>query len=1493
MLRALKHIRRIIVGTLIVLVVAYAASYTVLSLPSVQRSVADLAERELSALLGTRVTIEELRLYPFNKAIIKNPVLFDLSGDTLFSAKSASLSLALRDLADRRLSFNTISIEDFDIEITRDGKDGATNIQFIIDRFSGKKSSNPFDFRISTVLLKEGTIKYDVINEPRKDGDIFDKNHAELRNVLLNASLKAINKDSININLRSLRFEERSGFAVNKLAFKLIGNREKIQLGNFTFETGHSSINIKKSVLDIGSQTDKSNFADKAEINFGIRNGTIVLSDFAQFIPAVKRFTTPVTFTCIISGVINHLNLEEFSLLYGNELMSVKGYGNLDNVLPSPEKAFIFGKVEKFKATPNGIVTLTENLSIKIPNKNTVYNLGNINFSGEVSGFISQLVTYGSFSCDIGKIEADVLLDRDKGLKFRGGVKSDGIAVGKLIPGKGLGNVGFELKLDGFRSSRYNNGKVSGRIKDFEYRDYRYSEISIDGNYSGTSYNGTIAMNDPNIILRMDGQMDLSRRNRMFRMKIKGDSIRLNDLMLTKRYKGSEMAFDIDANFTGNQLDNADGDIKINSFAFQNRGKTFSMDSAVIAAQNSVYPQIIDINSEIFKGHIEGKYSFKTLKKSFIAMLADVAPSLTGDGLTDKYGNNFTFDFNIPNTILLSEVFELPISLKKECSINGYYADNTGRFSLTCDIPALSLGKINLKDTGIKTEKFGEAVQIEAQTTHITGNNIETAWNINSITSSDSTDLKISWENANPKVFSGEFLTTTHFIKSSEGRMFDIVIRPGNFIINDSVWNIAPATVFINGGDISLHDVEIGRAGQFLKLNGDISNQPDKALGIELKDIDLAYIFNVLDRKNIVFGGEATGDVTVKMLPGRMPEMYANGLKVKDFSYNYCVFGDLTLTSQWENDTKAILLNGTVTNPGIEDTKILGRVFPSGDSLHFAFDAHKLGLTFLRPFTEKILTDVDGKATGVINLYGRFKSLNVSGDAYIDNFNFGVDYLNTRFSISDSVHLDTKGIWVNNALLKDPEGHTGRVSMALKHQHFRDLSYDIGISKLSDFLVFNLTERLNPTYFGKVYASGAGNIRGDNKRTLIDINMRTDAKSKFTYVLGNETSAGDYKFITYIDKDSINDEIDFLPEEKEIREAQQKETAKHKINLNLQIDATPDATMELIIDPATNDRITANGEGAIRIEYSNTDNMKIYGTYTATKGGYNLNLQDLISKEFVVNPGSSITFRGDPMNADLNISAYYGLQANLLDLDESFAQERDLNRTTVPVQTTMTLTGDLRRPDFRFDLNFPSLSQDIYRRVKNIISTDDMMNRQVLYLLALNKFYTPDYMNVGQTHSNGLASVASSALSSQLNNILGQISDKFNIGTNFRSDKGDFSDIEFDVALSSQLLNNRLIFNGNLGYRDKSVNSNSFIGDFDLEYLINKAGTFRLKAYNHYNDKNYYIKSALTTQGVGIVFKKDFSKAKEIFQKTTPKREKGKKRKAKKGTTATEPTDNK
>ncbi len=223
----------------------------------------------------------------------------------------------------------------------------------------------------------------------------------------------------------------------------------------------------------------------------------------------------------------------------------------------------------------------------------------------------------------------------------------------------------------------------------------------------------------------------------------------------------------------------------------------------------------------------------------------------------------------------------------------------------------------------------------------------------------------------------------------------------------------------------------------------------------------------------------------------------------------------------------------------------------------------------------------------------------------------------------------------------------------------------------------------------------------------------------------------------------------------------------------------------------------------------------------------------------------------------LDITASYRVNTNLSDLDKSFSTDKDLARTNVPVDAMLMVDGEMQHPDITFDIELPTLTQDVERKVKSIISTDDMMSRQIIYLLALNKFYTPEYMGTSGSGSE-LAAVASSTLSSQLSNMLGQLTDKFTLAPSFRSDKGDFSDIEVDLALSSRLLNNRLLLNGNFGYRDRSTSQTTFVGDFDLEYILSNNGNLRLKAYNHFNDQNYYLRQALTTQGLGIIYRKDF-----------------------------------
>ena len=435
----------------------------------------------------------------------------------------------------------------------------------------------------------------------------------------------------------------------------------------------------------------------------------------------------------------------------------------------------------------------------------------------------------------------------------------------------------------------------------------------------------------------------------------------------------------------------------------------------------------------------------------------------------------------------------------------------------------------------------------------------------------------------------------------------------------------------------------------------------------------------------------------------------------------------------------------------------------------------------------------------------------------------------------------------------------------VRHVFFKQPSFDFRVRDARDFLCYNVGSKESPDWYGTIFGNGGAHISGEPGVVNIDVNMATASGSSFTFVLNDMLDADEYSFITFRDRtpvqvvDSVVG-IDAIPPA--VLEYQKRMTAQAQdepsdYNMDFRVDITPAAKIILVMDPVGGDEIKAFGNGNLRLTYGSANNdLRMFGTYTLDRGSYNFTLQDIIIKDFTIDEGSKISFHGDPYAAQLDIEAVYSVNANLSDLDESFLQDRDLNRTNVPVHALMKVTGDMRQPDINFDLRFPTLTSDVYRKVRSIVSTEEMMNRQIIYLLALNRFYTPDYMST--TKGNELFSVASSTISSQLGSMLGKLSENWTIAPNLRSDRGDFSDVEVDVALSSRLLNNRLLFNGNFGYRDKSLNTNQFVGDFDVEYLLNRRGTWRLKAYNRYNDQNYYLRSAATTQGVGIMFKRDF-----------------------------------
>ena len=170
------------------------------------------------------------------------------------------------------------------------------------------------------------------------------------------------------------------------------------------------------------------------------------------------------------------------------------------------------------------------------------------------------------------------------------------------------------------------------------------------------------------------------------------------------------------------------------------------------------------------------------------------------------------------------------------------------------------------------------------------------------------------------------------------------------------------------------------------------------------------------------------------------------------------------------------------------------------------------------------------------------------------------------------------------------------------------------------------------------------------------------------------------------------------------------------------------------------------------------------------------------------------------------------------------------------------------------------------------VSTDEQMEMQIIYLLGIGRFYTYDYSNTNVdngTQSSAMNSLLSSTLSGQLNNMLSHIinSSQWNFGTNLSTGDKGWTDMEVEGMLSGRLLNNRLLINGNFGYRDNQLANTNFVGDFDVQWLLTPSGDIRLKGYNQTNDR-YFAKTTLTTQGIGLLFKRDFGHWKELFHRT-------------------------
>lgn len=1434
---------------------------------------------ELSDLLNTRVTIGRINIGLLNRIIIDDVLLDDQDEQEMLKVTRLSAKFDIMPFFKGKISISSVQLFGFNINLQKKTPDSPPNFKFVLDAFASNdtvKKDNSLDLRINSILIRRGRMAYHVLSEEETPGK-FNAKHIHLQNIIANISLKALSKDSINLGIKRLSLDEKvSGFSLKKMSLKLVANSRQTSIDNFAIELPETSLKLDTIHLIYDSLKAFDRFTEQVRFSFRTLPSQITLKDISPFLPALSHFKEPISLDMEVKGTVNQLTCSHLEITADNRQFRLKGDVALQD-LSHPQDAYVFGTLSELTATTRGVGFLVRNLSHdynRVPP--VLERLGNVSFRGEVSGYFTDIVTYGQLHTDLGGVNMDLKLssDKSKGLfAYSGAVKTTDYKLGKLLANEQLGEITFNLDVHGRHvTDRLPVVELKGLIASVDYSRYRYENITLDGEYKQGGFNGKVALDDPNGSIYLNGDVNVSSRIPTFNFQAIINKLRPHDLNLTSKYPDTEFSLKLRANFTGGSVDEMIGEINVDSLEFMSPEKQYFMNNMNIRASKQNNENQLRLTSEFLTASVEGKFQYHTLPASILNIMRKYVPSLI---LPPKKPiethNNFQFDIHIYNTDILSTIFDIPLTVYTHSTLKGYFNDPLQRLRVEGYFPRLQY-KNNFIESGmILCENPSDHIRARVRLTNLKKKGAVNL-SLDAQAKDDNISTTLNWGNSAAVTYSGQLAAVAKFLRTEGEKPLlkaMVEVKPTDIILNDTLWQIHPSQVVVDSGKVDVNNFYFSHQDRYVRINGRLSDNPQDSVKVDLKDINMGYVFDIASISDDVnFEGDATGTAYASGV-FKKPVMNTR-LFIKNFSLNQGRLGDLNIYGEWDNENRGIRLDASIKDISTTPSRVTGIIHPlkPESGLDLNIEANELNLKFLEHYMKSIANDIKGRATGKVHFYGKFKGLNLDGAVMTDaSMNF--DILNTHFAIKDTILLAPTGLTFNNIHISDMEGHSGRMNGYLHFQHFKNLNYRFEI-QANNMLVMNTKESTDMPFYGTVYGTGNALLTGNAIQGLdVNVAMTTNRNSIFTYINGSVASATSNQFIKFVDKTprrTIQDSIQIISYYEQLQQKRQEaeEEQKTDIRLNILVDATPDATMKIIMDPVAGDYISGKGTGNIRTEFYNKGDVKMFGSYQINQGVYKFSLQEVIRKDFVIKNGSTITFNGAPLDANLDIQASYTV--NSASLNDLIPEESSsiIQQPNVKVNCIMNLSGILVRPTIKLGIELPNERDEVQTLVRNYISTEEQMNMQILYLLGIGKFYTEDARN--NQNSNVMSSVLSSTLSGQLNNALSQVfeTNNWNIGTNLSTGDKGWTDMEVEGILSGQLLNNRLLINGNFGYRDNPMANTNFVGDFEAEWLINRSGDIRLKAYNETNDR-YYTKTNLTTQGVGIMYKKDFNKWSDLF----------------------------
>jgi hypothetical protein len=864
----------------------------------------------------------------------------------------------------------------------------------------------------------------------------------------------------------------------------------------------------------------------------------------------------------------------------------------------------------------------------------------------------------------------------------------------------------------------------------------------------------------------------------------------------------------------------------------------------------------LQLKSDFLDADLKGSYSFLNLQEGVRNLISHYLPASGIEPVETSGLNNFMIELNIKDPEPITKTFIPNLSLSP-AKLVASFNENQHLLNLYTEFPHIRYNNIVLKESSFSVHS-NDKLELKSRVNELQFNEAQKLYNLSFLADAknNQAQTKLVWNNYEETTYSGKIETNISFSQPEDGNShIEMNVLPTNIYVADTLWTVHPAIITIDSSRVVVNDLKVTNKDQDFTLYGAMSEDRADRMNVRIDNFNLKNL-NLIGNEDLNLQGHLSG--TASVFDVYKKAYLLSDLKVAGFSYSGQNMGDVSLLSNWDPPSQSVQTELMVTDNNNQTLYGYGSFAPYQDSLDFTINLDHFSLTALDPVLKNVFDNVFGLATGEVKIYGRPEKILMRGDVYAENAGLKLGYMQTSYHFSDTIRLRGDSLQFNNITIHDFEGNSALFNGSIRHDNFSNMDYDMNCS-FHKILIMNTSALDNERFYGKAYGNGFLKITGHGPDLLLDGSAKTVYGTAINISLDYEKQAQAYDFIHFVNKKR---EEDVKPEE------YQGPSSGSGVTMKFNIETTPEARFQLIYNSQIGDMIRAQGSGDLQINIDPQFNITLYGVYQVEQGDYLFTLQNVINKKFEIEQGGTINWNGNPYDADINIKAIYRLRASL---NELFANnEEEIYNQRIPVLCEINLSDNLNNPTIGFGIDFPSSEDRIKDEVQQFFSTDEDMNKQILSLLVLGQFYTPDYLRGSYEASNPnlVGTTASELFSNQLSNWLSEISNNVDVGVNYRPGN-QITDDEIQLALSTQIFNDRVSINGNIGNNGTQVataNNSEIVGDFDLNVKLTNNGKLQLKAYNHSNNNIIYETSPYT-QGIGVTYRENYNTFNELWEK--------------------------